>query len=82
MAGDSFGDKIKELPTTTKVGAGVGIVLLLVLAWAWWPDPQPKIDPAEAARQAALKNDKDANPPVADVPPSADGPRRKATKTK
>lgn len=81
MAIDSIGDKLKEMPPKAWVGIGVCAVLLLVLVWAWWPEPAPKIDPKLQA-MAANKNDKDANPPVVDVPPSTDGPRRKATKSK
>ena len=73
---------MKDLPLKAKVGAGFGVVLLLVLVWAWWPEPAPKLDPAAQKALDAAKNDKDANPPVADVPPPTDGPRRKALKGK
>ena len=82
MAGDSIGDKIKDLPMNVKIGAGVGVLLVLALVWAWWPEPAPKIDPELQKAAEASKNDKDANPPVPDVPPPTDGPRRKAIKSK
>ena len=44
--------------------------------------PRPKTDPAAEKALQAMKNDKDANPPVPDVPPPTDGPRRKALKGK
>ena len=80
MAGDSIGDKLKDLPPTAKIGAAVGVVLLLALVWAWWPEPAPKIDPAVQQALDAQKSDKDANPPDTYVPNPSDGPRRKATK--
>ena len=61
-------------------GAVVGGLLLLVLVWVWWPSATPKIDPTIQKALEAQKNDPAANPPVADVPIQADGPRRKAVK--
>lgn len=61
---------------------GIAAVLVALLAWAWWPSSAPPIDPAAQKALDAMKNDKDANPPVPDVPPPTDGPRRKALKGK
>jgi hypothetical protein len=82
MAGDSIGEKLRDVPPKVMVGGGLAVVLLLVLVWAWWPAPQPKLTDEQLKAQQNLTADKDANPPVADVPPPADGPRRKAIQIK
>jgi hypothetical protein len=81
MAGDSIGDKLKEMPPKAWAGIAVCAVLLLVLVWVWWPTT-PTLDPNVQKSIAANQNDKEANPPVADVPPPTDGPRRRALKAK
>jgi hypothetical protein len=81
MAGDSIGDKLKQASPKTWALVAVALILGVVMTLVWWPEG-PKVDPAAQKALEAMKNDKDANPPVADVPPPTDGPRRKATKGK
>lgn len=68
--------------TKLMILGGIAVLLVALLAWAWWPASAPTIDPAAQKALDAMKNDKDANPPVPDVPPPTDGPRRKALKGK
>ena len=67
-------------PDTKKKYAlvGAGVVAVLALIWVYWPAGAPPVDP----RALEAMNDPEANPPVADVPPPTDGPRRKAVKVK
>lgn len=81
MAADDLVYKLKQMPPKVWAMIGISAVLVIALAWAWWPEGAAKVDPAAQQALDAIKNDKDANPPVADVPPPTDGPRRKAIKT-
>ncbi|HZW06908.1 MAG TPA: hypothetical protein VFF65_07270 [Phycisphaerales bacterium] len=80
MAGDDFGQKLKQVEPKTWVMAGVAAVLLIIFVIRILPEGPPQLDPTTQKAADAISKDPNANPPVPDVPPSADGPRRKATK--
>ncbi|HYD01686.1 MAG TPA: hypothetical protein VEB22_10710 [Phycisphaerales bacterium] len=80
MAGDDIAQKMKQVEPKTWVMVGIATVLLIIFVIRILPEGAPTLDPNTQKAADAISKDPNANPPVPDVPPSADGPRRKATK--